>query len=115
MIMHNLWRLIRNILSISMYIFLFCSANALITDLPDFIPLIEMNITENKSLIKGSAKALPLRWGEDTVQDYFHYILLADCIYYEEVSFFSLTMLKFITKITSKRVAKNVHRFMQRT
>lgn len=59
-------------------------ANALITDLPDFIPLIEMNITENKSLIKGSAKALPLRWGEDTVQDYFHYILLADCIYYEE-------------------------------
>lgn len=98
-----------------MYIFLFCSANALITDLPDFIPLIEMNITENKSLIKGSAKALPLRWGEDTVQDYFHYILLTDCIYYEEVSFFSLTMLKFITKITSKRVAKNVHRFMQRT
>lgn len=98
-----------------MYIFLFCSANALITDLPDFIPLIEMNITENKSLIKGSAKALPLRWGEDTVQDYFHYILLADCIYYEEVPFFSLTMLKFITKITSKRVAKNVHRFMQRT
>lgn len=72
-----------------MYIFLFCSANALITDLPDFIPLIEMNITENKSLIKGSAKALPLRWGEDTVQDYFHYILLADCIYYEEVPFFS--------------------------
>lgn len=98
-----------------MYIFLFCSANAVITDLPDFIPLIEMNITENKSLIKGSAKALPLRWGEDTVQDYFHYILLADCIYYEEVSFFFLTMLKFITKITSKRVAKNVHRFMQRT
>lgn len=97
-----------------MYIFLFCSANAVITDLPDFIPLIEMNITENKSLIKGSAKALPLRWGEDTVQDYFHYILLADCIYYEEVSFFSLTMLKFITKITSKRVAINVHRFMQR-
>lgn len=95
-----------------MYNFLFCSANALITDLPDFIPLIEMNITENKSLIKGSAKALPLRWGEDTVQDYFHYILLADCIYYEEVPFFS--MLKFITKITSKRVAINVHRFMQR-
>lgn len=56
--------------------------------MPDFIPLIEMNITENKSLIKGSAKALPLRWGEDTVQDYFHYILLADCIYYEEVPFF---------------------------
>lgn len=99
-----------------MYNFLFCSANALITDLPDFIPLIEMNITENKSLIKGSAKALPLRWGEDTVQDYFHYILLADCIYYEEVPFFfPLTMLKFITKITSKRVAKNVHRFMQPT
>lgn len=98
-----------------MYNFLFCSANALITDLPDFIPLIEMNITENKSLIKGSAKALPLRWGEDTVQDYFHYILLADCIYYEEVPFFSLRMLKFNTKVTSKRVAKNVHRFMQRT
>ncbi|XP_062605453.1 protein N-lysine methyltransferase METTL21D-like [Saccostrea cucullata] len=60
-------------------------AEVTITDLPEFVPLIEMNIEKNKSAIKGSARAQPLTWGQDTIADYYHYILLADCIYYEEV------------------------------
>lgn len=50
-----------------MYIFLFCSVNVVIIDLLDFIFLIEMNIIENKFLIKGLVKVLLLRWGEDIV------------------------------------------------
>lgn len=65
--MYNLWRLICNILFIFMYIFLFCSVNVVIIDLLDFIFLIEMNIIENKFLIKGLVKVLLLRWGEDIV------------------------------------------------
>jgi hypothetical protein len=48
-----------------------------------------MNIGENRSLLKGSARARPLTWGQDTVADYYHYIFLADCIYYDEVRTFS--------------------------
>ncbi|XP_048747037.2 protein N-lysine methyltransferase METTL21D-like isoform X2 [Ostrea edulis] len=58
--------------------------DAIITDLPDFVPLIQMNIGENRALLKGSARAQPLTWGQDTVADYYHYIFLADCIYYDE-------------------------------
>ncbi|XP_022287851.2 protein N-lysine methyltransferase METTL21D-like [Crassostrea virginica] len=62
----------------------YLGADVTITDLPDFVPLIKMNIEENKALIKGTTEAAPLTWGQDILSNNFHYILLADCIYYEE-------------------------------
>lgn len=58
-----------------------------ITDLPDFIPLIERNIKENSKVLRGKAVARTLNWGEDTEKPEEHpdFILFADCIYYEQV------------------------------
>ncbi|XP_013383912.1 protein-lysine methyltransferase METTL21D-like [Lingula anatina] len=60
-------------------------ANSIITDLEDFVPLMALNIRVNQALITGSATARELRWGTD-VTDYQppDYILIADCVYYEE-------------------------------
>ena len=58
----------------------------IISDLPDFIPLINMNIEVNKDLITGNTMAKALTWGEDTISEQnFDYVVLADCIYYEQV------------------------------
>ncbi|XP_076101493.1 protein N-lysine methyltransferase METTL21D-like isoform X1 [Mytilus galloprovincialis] len=60
-------------------------ANVTITDLPEFIPLINMNIAANKHLITGNATAKTLVWGTDTITNQtFDYVCLADCIYYEQ-------------------------------
>ncbi|XP_073433817.1 protein N-lysine methyltransferase METTL21D isoform X1 [Dendrobates tinctorius] len=57
-----------------------------VTDLEDLQDLMKMNIKSNSALITGSCEAKVLKWGED-VTDFSpspDYILMADCIYYEE-------------------------------
>uniref|UniRef100_A0A4W4H0K3 Valosin containing protein lysine (K) methyltransferase n=1 Tax=Electrophorus electricus TaxID=8005 RepID=A0A4W4H0K3_ELEEL len=62
-------------------------ANVIVTDLEDLQPLLELNILENQELLStGSVTAKVLKWGED-VTDFLphpHYVLMADCIYYEQ-------------------------------
>ncbi|XP_060919294.1 protein-lysine methyltransferase METTL21D [Labrus mixtus] len=62
-------------------------ADVTVTDLEDLQTLLRLNIQENKTLIdSGSITAKVLKWGED-VSDFLpppHYILMADCIYYEQ-------------------------------
>ncbi|KAM4540353.1 protein N-lysine methyltransferase METTL21D [Fundulus diaphanus] len=62
-------------------------AQVIVTDLEDLQTLLNTNIQENQSLIKsGSISAKVLKWGED-VSELLpppHYILMADCIYYEQ-------------------------------
>ncbi|KAM4690654.1 protein N-lysine methyltransferase METTL21D [Rhinophrynus dorsalis] len=61
-------------------------ANVTVTDLEELQDLIKMNIESNTHLITGSCQAKVLKWGEP-VTDFMpppDYILMADCIYYEE-------------------------------
>ncbi|XP_077094595.1 protein N-lysine methyltransferase METTL21D isoform X2 [Siphateles boraxobius] len=62
-------------------------ANVTVTDLEDLQPLLKLNIEKNQQLIRtGSITAKVLKWGGN-VEDflpYHHYILMADCIYYEQ-------------------------------
>ncbi|XP_034015700.1 protein-lysine methyltransferase METTL21D [Thalassophryne amazonica] len=62
-------------------------ANVTVTDLQDLQTLLRANIQENQTLIRqGSITAKVLKWGDD-VSDFLpppHYILMADCIYYEQ-------------------------------
>ncbi|XP_007253849.3 protein-lysine methyltransferase METTL21D [Astyanax mexicanus] len=62
-------------------------ANVTVTDLEDLQPLLELNIKKNQNLIRtGSVTAKVLKWGEDVMDflPYPDYILMADCIYYEQ-------------------------------
>ncbi|XP_038191685.1 protein-lysine methyltransferase METTL21D [Arvicola amphibius] len=60
-------------------------ADVVVTDLAELQDLLKMNINMNKHLVTGSVQAKVLKWGEEledvTSPDY---ILMADCIYYEE-------------------------------
>ncbi|EGW14427.1 Uncharacterized protein C14orf138-like [Cricetulus griseus] len=60
-------------------------ADVVVTDLEELQDLLKMNINMNKHLVTGSVQAKVLKWGEEledlTSPDY---ILMADCIYYEE-------------------------------
>nr|XP_020446511.1 protein-lysine methyltransferase METTL21D [Monopterus albus] len=62
-------------------------AQVTVTDLEDLQTLLKVNIQENQTLISsGSVTAKILKWGED-VSEFMpppHYILMADCIYYEQ-------------------------------
>ncbi|XP_071780305.2 protein N-lysine methyltransferase METTL21D [Centroberyx gerrardi] len=62
-------------------------AQVTVTDLEDLQTLLKVNIQENQALISsGSITAKVLKWGED-VSDFLpppHYVLMADCIYYEQ-------------------------------
>ncbi|XP_077180216.1 protein N-lysine methyltransferase METTL21D [Paroedura picta] len=61
-------------------------ANVTVTDLEEVQDLLKKNIESNQHLISGSIQAKVLKWGED-VTDFLpapDYILMADCIYYEE-------------------------------
>ncbi|XP_060125967.1 protein N-lysine methyltransferase METTL21D [Zootoca vivipara] len=61
-------------------------ANVTVTDLDEVQDLLKMNIEKNRHLITGSIQAKVLKWGEE-VSDFLpapDYILMADCIYYEE-------------------------------
>lgn len=64
----------------------------ILTDLPEALPLLKRNIVENKTAIVsqgGFATAETLAWGDmesDILKsNTFDYVLLADCVYYEEV------------------------------
>lgn len=57
-----------------------------VTDLEEVQDLLRMNIEANRHLITGTIRAKVLKWGEE-VADFLpapDYILMADCIYYEE-------------------------------
>ncbi|KAI1895549.1 hypothetical protein AGOR_G00107390 [Albula goreensis] len=62
-------------------------AHVTVTDLEDLQQLIHINIRDNIALISnGSVSAKVLKWGED-VNKFLpppDYILMADCIYYEQ-------------------------------
>ncbi|XP_056332670.1 protein-lysine methyltransferase METTL21D [Danio aesculapii] len=62
-------------------------ANVTLTDLEDLQHLLQLNIKKNQHLIHtGSVTAKVLKWGA-SVEDFLpypHYILMADCIYYEQ-------------------------------
>ncbi|XP_036927620.1 protein-lysine methyltransferase METTL21D [Acanthopagrus latus] len=62
-------------------------AQVTVTDLEDLQTLLRVNIQENQALLSsGSVTAKVLQWGED-VSEFMpppHYILMADCIYYEQ-------------------------------
>ncbi|XP_068872189.1 protein N-lysine methyltransferase METTL21D isoform X1 [Aphelocoma coerulescens] len=61
-------------------------ANVTVTDLEELQELLMVNIENNKHLVTGSVRAKVLKWGEDVTefQPPPDYILMADCIYYEE-------------------------------
>ncbi|XP_026554564.1 protein-lysine methyltransferase METTL21D isoform X2 [Pseudonaja textilis] len=62
-------------------------ANVTVTDLEEVQDLLKMNIENNQHLVSGSIQAKVLKWGED-VTDFLpapDFILMADCIYYEEL------------------------------
>jgi len=64
-----------------------CGAICDITDLEEFVPLIEHNIAENSSLVAGRAHGKTLCWGTDDLKNFStkpDFILLADCVYYSE-------------------------------
>lgn len=69
----------------------FYRAQVTLTDLPEALPLLRLNINENKSKIGsmgGYATAESLEWGDSTseiLKEEFNMIVLADCVYYEEV------------------------------
>ncbi|XP_056152273.1 protein-lysine methyltransferase METTL21D [Lampris incognitus] len=62
-------------------------AQVTVTDLEDLQTLLEVNIQENQTLLsRGSITSKVLKWGEE-VSEFLpppHYILMADCIYYEQ-------------------------------
>ncbi|KAG7238542.1 hypothetical protein INR49_030815 [Caranx melampygus] len=62
-------------------------AQVAVTDLEELQTLLKVNIHENQALISsGSITAKVLKWGND-VSEFLplpHYILMADCIYYEQ-------------------------------
>ncbi|XP_064148519.1 protein N-lysine methyltransferase METTL21D isoform X3 [Loxodonta africana] len=61
-------------------------ADVVVTDLEELQDLLKININMNKELVTGSVQAKVLKWGEET-EDFPSppdYILMADCIYYEE-------------------------------
>ncbi|KAM3967138.1 protein N-lysine methyltransferase METTL21D [Aphomia sociella] len=65
-------------------------AQVTLTDLPEALPLLRLNINENKSKISsmgGYAIAESLVWGDSSseiLKEEFDMIVLADCVYYEE-------------------------------
>ncbi|XP_072284149.1 protein N-lysine methyltransferase METTL21D isoform X2 [Pyxicephalus adspersus] len=66
--------------------FYFCRAQVTVTDLEDLQDLMSANIDHNAHVISGSCQAKVLKWGEEVADSFLspNYILMADCIYYEE-------------------------------
>ncbi|XP_057580751.1 protein N-lysine methyltransferase METTL21D isoform X2 [Hippopotamus amphibius kiboko] len=62
-------------------------ADVTVTDLEELQGLLRTNIAMNRHLVTGSVRARALKWGEE-IEDLPSppdYILMADCIYYEEL------------------------------
>ena len=63
---------------------------------------MQQNIDKNKEKLSGSCQAAPLKWGdvvqmnhlkETAFNNGLDYIMLADCVYYDEVStYFTLPL-----------------------
>lgn len=76
--------------------FLNFRAQVTLSDLPETLPLLRLNINENKTKISsmgGYAIAESLIWGDNTseiLKEEFDMVVLADCVYYEEVIYFIL-------------------------
>lgn len=70
------------------------SGQVTLSDLPETLPLLRLNINENKQKISsmgGYAIAESLVWGDNTseiLKEEFDMVVLADCVYYEEVIYF---------------------------
>ncbi|CAH0559387.1 unnamed protein product [Brassicogethes aeneus] len=78
-------------------------ANVLLTDLPEALPLLKLNIDSNKSVLfscKGAVKFNSLNWGEKYDNKFNpDIVLMADCIYYKE----SIgPLIKTLTELTTK-------------
>uniref|UniRef100_A0A3P9KF46 Valosin containing protein lysine (K) methyltransferase n=1 Tax=Oryzias latipes TaxID=8090 RepID=A0A3P9KF46_ORYLA len=62
-------------------------AQVIVTDLEELQKLLKVNIKDNQALVsRGSITAKVLKWGDD-VSEFLpppHYVLMADCIYYEQ-------------------------------
>lgn len=62
----------------------------LLTDLPEALPLLKLNVENNRSNwqnSRGNAEVVPLNWGENTKINFVpDLILLADCVYYKKVN-----------------------------
>lgn len=62
--------------------------------MPEALPLLRLNITENKSKIGsmgGYAIAESLVWGDNSseiLKEEFDMVVFADCVYYEEVNYY---------------------------
>ena len=67
----------------------FFRGNVTITDLAEFLPLMNLNIEANREKLSGEMCARELKWGEEYTgfNPPVDFLLLADCIYYEEVMF----------------------------
>lgn len=60
--------------------------NVTLTDLPENLHQLKQNVDENTPCLKGSAKAVELKWGTIIKKsEPFDFLLMADCIYYPEV------------------------------
>lgn len=73
-----------------------CRAQVTLTDLPETLHLLRLNINENKAKVcsmGGYATAESLVWGDNSSEiftEVYDVVVLADCVYYEEVYLFCL-------------------------
>lgn len=63
----------------------FYRGNVTLTDLPENLQQLKQNIDANTLYLRGSAKAVALKWGTPFESQPFDFLLMADCIYYPEV------------------------------
>ncbi|XP_064480232.1 protein N-lysine methyltransferase METTL21D-like [Ornithodoros turicata] len=64
-----------------------CFGNdVLLTDLPELLPLIKMNVNENERILKGEVDVRSLQWGScaENCKDKPDVLLMSECVYYEE-------------------------------
>ncbi|XP_026330188.1 protein-lysine methyltransferase METTL21D-like [Hyposmocoma kahamanoa] len=84
-------------------------AQVTLSDLPETLPLLRLNINENKTKISsmgGYAIAESLIWGDNTseiLKEEFDMVVLADCVYYEEALEPLIETLKSLTNTFNKK------------
>ena len=87
---------------------LFIRCKVTLTDLPEYIPLLERNIELNREeIVRDSVKSKPLRWGEEINQNEravleTDLVLVSDCIYYEASLDPLLSTLRAVTEASPK-------------
>ncbi|XP_037569934.1 protein N-lysine methyltransferase METTL21D-like [Dermacentor silvarum] len=60
--------------------------DVLLTDLPQFVPLLEKNLEENRDRLRGKASVGTLEWGAPPAPDMIapDVMLISECVYYEK-------------------------------